>query len=86
MSQKWLKSVDSCAITVRRNPGGYGTNREQFGYLGRYRSPPFLEAISQMATLFATTVASAKPTEKDYKLTDGAGLYLLVRPKPFLAR
>jgi integrase len=33
-----------------------------------------------MATLFATTVASAKPTDKDYKLSDGAGLYLLVRP------
>lgn len=33
-----------------------------------------------MATLFATTVASAKPTSKDYKLSDGAGLYLLVRP------
>ncbi|GAO40686.1 putative integrase [Sphingomonas changbaiensis NBRC 104936] len=33
-----------------------------------------------MGTLFATTVAGAKPTEKDYKLTDGAGLYLLVRP------
>lgn len=32
-----------------------------------------------MATLFATTVAGAKPTEKDYKLSDGAGLYLLVR-------
>ena len=33
-----------------------------------------------MATLFATTVAGAKPTKKDYKLSDGAGLYLLVRP------
>ncbi|QDC38427.1 tyrosine-type recombinase/integrase [Sphingobium fuliginis] len=33
-----------------------------------------------MATLFATTVASAKPAAKDYKLSDGAGLYLLVRP------
>lgn len=33
-----------------------------------------------MANLFATTVASAKPTAKDYKLSDGAGLYLLVRP------
>jgi len=33
-----------------------------------------------MGTLFATTVANAKPTDKDYKLTDGAGLYLLVRP------
>jgi len=27
-----------------------------------------------MATLFATTVASAKPAGKDYKLSDGAGL------------
>lgn len=33
-----------------------------------------------MATLFATTVASAKPREQDYKLSDGEGLYLLVRP------
>jgi len=33
-----------------------------------------------MATLFATTVSSAKPAAKDYKLSDGAGLYLLVRP------
>lgn len=33
-----------------------------------------------MATLFATTVASAKPASKGYKLSDGAGLYLLVRP------
>jgi len=33
-----------------------------------------------MATLFATTVANAKPRERDYKLSDGAGLYLLVRP------
>ena len=33
-----------------------------------------------MATLFATTVAGAKPADKDYKLSDGAGLYLLVRP------
>lgn len=33
-----------------------------------------------MGTLFATTVANAKPAGKDYKLSDGAGLYLLVRP------
>ncbi|GAB7555167.1 integrase arm-type DNA-binding domain-containing protein [Novosphingobium sp. 11B] len=33
-----------------------------------------------MATLFATTIASAKPRERDYKLSDGGGLYLLVRP------
>lgn len=33
-----------------------------------------------MATLFATTVANAKPRERDYKLFDGGGLYLLVRP------
>jgi integrase len=33
-----------------------------------------------MSTLFATTVASAKPQAKDYKLSDGGGLYLLVRP------
>lgn len=33
-----------------------------------------------MATLFATTVASAKPRDRDYKLSDGGGLYLLVRP------
>lgn len=33
-----------------------------------------------MNTLFATTVANAKPKAKDYKLSDGGGLYLLVRP------
>lgn len=33
-----------------------------------------------MSTLFATTVANAKPQDKDYKLSDGGGLYLLVRP------
>ena len=29
---------------------------------------------------FATTLANAKAADKDYKLSDGAGLYLLVRP------
>lgn len=33
-----------------------------------------------MNTLFATSVANAKPRSKDYKLSDGGGLYLLVRP------
>jgi hypothetical protein len=33
-----------------------------------------------MGTLFATTVANAKPQDKDYKLSDVRGLYLLVRP------
>ncbi|MBO9580185.1 MAG: integrase arm-type DNA-binding domain-containing protein [Sphingobium sp.] len=33
-----------------------------------------------MSTLFATTVTNAKPQAKDYKLSDGGGLYLLVRP------
>ena len=33
-----------------------------------------------MAALFATTVSNAKPRERDYKLSDGGGLYLLVRP------
>lgn len=33
-----------------------------------------------MSTLFATTVANAKPRDRDYKLSDGGGLYLLVRP------
>lgn len=32
-----------------------------------------------MSTLFATTVANAKPQDADYKLSDGGGLYLLVR-------
>lgn len=31
-----------------------------------------------MGTLFATTVANAKPQDKVYKLSDGDGLYLLV--------
>uniref|UniRef100_UPI0035CBA488 tyrosine-type recombinase/integrase n=1 Tax=uncultured Sphingomonas sp. TaxID=158754 RepID=UPI0035CBA488 len=33
-----------------------------------------------MSTLFATTVANAKPQATDYKLSDGGGLYLLVWP------
>lgn len=33
------------------------------------------------STLYATTITSAKPREREYKLTDGAGLYLLVKPK-----
>ena len=33
-----------------------------------------------MRKLFATTVTSARPREREYKLTDGAGLYLLVKP------
>lgn len=33
-----------------------------------------------MGTLFATTVANAKSKDRDYKLSDGGGLYLLVRP------
>ena len=32
-----------------------------------------------MSTLFATTVANAKSQDRDYKLSDGGGLYLLVR-------
>ena len=32
-----------------------------------------------MGKLFATTVTSAKPREREYKLSDGAGLYLLVK-------
>ncbi|MBS0503520.1 MAG: tyrosine-type recombinase/integrase [Proteobacteria bacterium] len=32
-----------------------------------------------MRTLFAATVANAKPQERDYKLSDGGGLYLLVK-------
>jgi len=32
-----------------------------------------------MSTLFATTVVNAKPQDRDYKLSDGGGLYLLVR-------
>lgn len=33
-----------------------------------------------MGKLFATTIANAKPAERDYKLADGEGLYLLVKP------
>lgn len=33
-----------------------------------------------MNALFATAVANAKPKAHDYKLSDGSGLYLLVRP------
>lgn len=32
-----------------------------------------------MGKLYATTITNAKPRERDYKLTDGAGLYLLVK-------
>lgn len=33
-----------------------------------------------MSTLFATTVASARPKDRAYKLSDGGGLYLFVQP------
>ncbi len=33
-----------------------------------------------MNRLFATTVTNARPRDCDYKLTDGDGLFLLVRP------
>lgn len=33
-----------------------------------------------MGKLVATTVTSAKPREREYKLTGGAGLYILVKP------
>jgi hypothetical protein len=33
-----------------------------------------------MTQLYAKTIENAKPRERDYKLGDGAGLYLLVRP------
>ena len=33
-----------------------------------------------MTRLYATTIASAKARDKDYKLGDGAGLYILIRP------
>src|SRR3546814_7567509 len=38
-----------------------------------------LQDDTPMSTLFATTVANAKPQDRDYKLSDGGGLYLLVR-------
>jgi hypothetical protein len=34
-----------------------------------------------MGKLFATTIANAKSGDRDYKLTDGAGLYLLIKAK-----
>lgn len=33
-----------------------------------------------MGTLYATTIVNAKPQGRDYKLSDGRGLYLLIRP------
>lgn len=33
-----------------------------------------------MSTLFATTIANAKPKERPYKLFDGGGLHLFVKP------
>lgn len=33
-----------------------------------------------MTRLYATTIASAKARDNDYKLGDGAGLYILIRP------
>ena len=33
-----------------------------------------------MSTLFATTVASAKPKDRSYKMFDGGGLHLFVKP------
>lgn len=42
--------------------------------------PPLFEGATLMNRLFATTVTNARPRERDYKLTDGEGLFLLVRP------
>ena len=67
-------------MIVQSNPGEFGTNREQFGYIRGYRFSSLHWDDTFMATLFATTVANAKPRERDYKLSDGGGLYLLVRP------
>jgi integrase len=67
-------------MSVRANPGEFGTNREQCGYIRGYRKSSTDQDDTLMATLFATTVANAKPRERDYKLSDGGGLYLLVRP------
>jgi hypothetical protein len=50
-SRKWLKSAVSCAITVRSNPGGYGTNREQWGYIRGYRSSVLCKDDTLMSTL-----------------------------------
>lgn len=33
-----------------------------------------------MGKLYPTTVTSARPREREYKFTNGAGLYLLVKP------
>jgi len=33
-----------------------------------------------MSTLFATTIANAKPRERSYKMFDGGGLHLFVKP------
>src|SRR3546814_6130300 len=38
-----------------------------------------LQDYTPLSTLFATTVTNAKPPDRDYKLSDGGGLYLLVR-------
>lgn len=42
--------------------------------------PSYSKDGTHMSTLFATTVANARPRDRDYKLSDGGGLYLLVRP------
>src|SRR3546814_2616118 len=59
-----------------------GRIRHQSGTMGVYPRVSFsvlLQDDTPMSTLFATTVANAKPQDRDYKLSDGGGLYLLVR-------
>src|SRR3546814_5614262 len=65
-------------MAVRPNPGGYGSNRELSWYPAWYRAP--LGTADTMTQLYAKRIENAKPRERDYKLGDGAGLYLLVRP------
>ncbi len=58
---------------IRSYVGGY-----QGGYLYlRYRIPPLIEVVYMALTVVAAR--SAKPKEKDYKLSDEKGMYLLVK-------
>ena len=65
-------------MAVRPNPGGYGLIGNFHSILHGIERP--LGTADTMTQLYAKTIENAKPRERDYKLGDGAGPYLLVRP------
>jgi hypothetical protein len=68
-------SVLSPSGQIRADTAPIGNN----GVYPRVSFSVLLQDDTPMSTLFATTVANAKPQDRDDKLSDGGGLYLLVR-------